>query len=404
MSFSTQAPSLETTVGGIHLNTCVYNASGPRTGSSEALAKIAASSSGAVLAKSATVEKQTGNPLPRTWHHEPTLSPSSEELSTGSIASLNSEGLPNSGIKYYIDPITIQESIGETSKPYMISISGKTLQDNLQMLTLIHTSSPDVKSSISAIELNLACPNVIGKPIIAYDFEQLKSVLEAVSQHPLPKEMPLGVKLSPYFDRPHLQRAASIINEYSQTVKYVVCINTIGYALAIDIHSEMPAIRSNGGLAGLSGAAVKYTALANVRQLRQILVESIDIVGVGGVSSGKDAFEMILCGASAVQVGTCHWNEGPGCFDRICTELRELMSSKGYTSIRQFKGQLKEWSREGASLSRKARAMEKELVHDKTTITTTKTMNNNQMYQFISAVLAAIVAFLLADKFELVSL
>jgi len=64
-SLPTMAPSLATTVAGIRLKTCVYNASGPRTGSSAALARITASESGAVLAKSATVDAQTGNPQPR---------------------------------------------------------------------------------------------------------------------------------------------------------------------------------------------------------------------------------------------------------------------------------------------------------------------------------------------------
>lgn len=67
----------------------------------------------------------------------------------------------------------------------------------------------------------------------------------------------------------------------------------------------------------------------------------IDVVGVGGVASGKDAFDMILCGAKAVQVGTCHWTEGPSCFDRISNELEEIMREKGYNCIEDFRGSLK---------------------------------------------------------------
>ena len=74
---------LSTTIGDIPLTTAVYNASGPRTGSSAAMAKIASSASGAVLAKSATVASQKGNDMPRTWHED------------DGVASLNSEGLPN---------------------------------------------------------------------------------------------------------------------------------------------------------------------------------------------------------------------------------------------------------------------------------------------------------------------
>lgn len=69
----------------------------------------------------------------------------------------------------------------------------------------------------------------------------------------------------------------------------------------------------------------------------------IDVVGVGGVASGRDAFELILCGAKAVQVGTCHWTEGSSCFERIHNELLHIMIKKGYTSIEDFRGKLKNY-------------------------------------------------------------
>ena len=77
-----------------------------------------------------------------------------------------------------------------------------------------------------------------------------------------------------------------------------------------------------------------------MKQMRELLDSSIDVVGVGGVQSGRDAFELILCGATAVQVGTCHWTEGPGCFDRICSELRDIMKEKGYAKVEDFRGKL----------------------------------------------------------------
>ena len=173
--------SLATTVAGIHLPSCVYNASGPRTGSSAAMSKIAASAAGAVLAKSATCENQIGNPQPRTWQ------------SAG--ASLNSEGLPNAGIDYYISSETITATMGSNAdKPYMVSISGKNLADNLAMLKSI-AKARNADDRIAGVELNLACPNVIGKPIIAYDFDQMDSVLKAVEKLGLYKDIPLGVKM-----------------------------------------------------------------------------------------------------------------------------------------------------------------------------------------------------------------
>lgn len=153
---------------------------------------------------------------------------------------------------------------------------------------------------VAAIELNVACPNIPGKPVIAYDFEQLEEVLRAVTSHKSFGRKPLGVKLAPYFDMPHFMRAAEIINKFP--ISYVVCINTIGNALILDVDAEQPLIAPKGGFGGLGGGYVKHTALANVRQMRLHLREDIDVIGAGGVFSGEDAFGLILCGASAVQV------------------------------------------------------------------------------------------------------
>ena len=379
--------SLETTVAGIPLKTCVYNASGPRTGSSAAMAKIASSAAGAVLAKSATVSSQTGNPQPRTWH------------SPDDKASMNSEGLPNSGIDYYIDATTIEETMKDSSdpdKPYMVSISGKTLDDNLLMLEKISKSS----EKIACVELNLACPNIIGKPIIAYDFDQMKMILSTIQKKKF--NIVLGLKLPPYLDSKHLSEAASILNQYTGMVKYVACINTIGNALAVDEVSEAPFISSNNGLAGLSGPAVKYTAMANVRQMRQHLDSSIDVVGVGGIETGTDVFNFLLCGASAVQVGTCHWKEGPKCFDRICDELKALMKEKGYSQVSDIQGKLKAWSKEGAALTRAAKKAKGSGGSGASTTSGTATKTDETM-KTLNMVLIVLIAVLLADKFGVIS-
>eukprot|EP00985_Skeletonema_marinoi_P010014 scaffold4712_cov137-Skeletonema_marinoi.AAC.17 len=384
---------ISVTLAGVPLTSCVYNASGPRTGSSAAMSKIAKSASGGVLAKSATIASQKGNDLPRTWHED------------NGKASLNSEGLPNSGIDYYIDPKTISETMGESpTKPYMVSISGKNIADNLQMLQKISSTIESGSVNIAAVELNLACPNIVGKPTIGYDFEQMEDVMKQVASLPCfsgsKPLFPLGVKMPPYFDRPHFEMAAAVLNKYKHIVSYAASINTIGNALAIDYHAEMPVIRAKGGFAGLSGPAVKYTALANVKQMRELLDNSIDVVGAGGVQTGRDAFEMILCGATAVQVGTCHWTEGPGCFDRICDELKAIMKDKGYGNVEDFRGKLKEWSKEGVALSRQMKMKSKK--SDTSGDVQLKASNNNS--SLIIAILFAIIAVLLADKLNIVSL
>ena len=104
--------------------------------------------------------------------------------------------------------------------------------------------------------------------------------------------------------------------------------------------------------------------------MRTLLDEDIDVIGVGSASTGADPFEMILY--AAVQVGTCHWSEGPSCFDRICKELELIMIEKGYSCIKDFQNKLKPWSKEGASASRanrktKETAMMKKAQYDTAT-------------------------------------
>jgi dihydroorotate dehydrogenase (fumarate) len=133
----------------------------------------------------------------------------------------------------------------------------------------------------------------------------------------------------------------------------------MGNALVIDADSEQPLIRPKGGFGGLSGPSVKYTALANVKKFRELLRKDIDVIGVGGVRTGRDAFEMILCGAAAVQVGTCHWIEGPKCFERIATELQNMMQVKGYEKLQEFQGKLKPWAKERVIRRKKGKKNQK---------------------------------------------
>jgi dihydroorotate dehydrogenase (fumarate) len=144
---------------------------------------------------------------------------------------------------------------------------------------------------------------------------------------------------------PHFDQAATILNRHAGRIAYVVTMNTIGNCLTVDTETESATIAPKGGFGGLAGGFAKPIALANVAQLRKRLTDDIDIVGVGGVASGDDAFQLILCGAKAVQVATTHWLEGPDCFDRISRELSEIMARKGYTSLDQFRGKLKPYDK-----------------------------------------------------------
>lgn len=304
----------KTTIAGVELPSAVFNAAGPKDVTFDELKVIAESGSGAVVMKSCTIEPRQGNEEPRYT-----------DLPLGSI---NSMGLPNLGYKEYLSIIPKLKQL--SGKPIIASLAGMQPSDIPVLMDAFLASDVDI------IELNLSCPNLKGKPQIAYDFEMTDRILADVTKK-LTK--PLGLKLPPYFDPVHWEMAASVIKKYP--VDFVVCINSVGNALVIDPETEKPVIRPKGGFGGLGGHYVKPTALANVRAFSQLLGDTMQIVGVGGINSGTDAFEFILCGASAVQVGTVFMKEGPGCFARIDRELSEILKKKGYKSVAEAKGKLK---------------------------------------------------------------
>ena len=110
-------------------------------------------------------------------------------------------------------------------------------------------------------------------------------------------------------------------------------------ALDVDLDTKSGLIEPKNGLGGIGGDYCKPIALANVRQFYNLL--NIPIIGCGGIKNGTDIFEHILAGASAVQIGTQLVKEGPKCFARLEKELINIMSTKGYHNINEFKGKLR---------------------------------------------------------------
>jgi dihydroorotate dehydrogenase (fumarate) len=152
--------------------------------------------------------------------------------------------------------------------------------------------------------------------------------------------VPMGVKLPPYFDPAHHEIMGKVIGRCQ--VDFLNLINSVGNGLVVDAERECVVIKPKGGFGGLGGPLIKPVALANVRAFYKIFEGKMPLIGTGGVVRGDDAFEHILCGASAVQIGTVLVEEGLGVFNRLEHELAALLEKKGYHSIEDCRGKLKE--------------------------------------------------------------
>jgi len=307
-------------LGNINLDGCIANASGPRCTSLEELQSLDNSKSPIVLSKSATLEFRKGNPLPRYRDND--------------LGSINSMGLPNNGIDYYLD---ITDKI---DKPYFISVNGMTYEDTIEIISRIIERD----QLVNGIEINLSCPNIIGKGQLGYDPIMMRKYLNGIFDklNHIRFKLVVGVKLPPYFDFSQFEDISKVLMEFP--IDFITCINSIGNGLIVDGEKESVLIKPKNGFGGIGGKYVKPTGLANVRKFYEIFKlngSNIKIIGCGGIENGMDAFEYILCGAEIVHIGTEYYREGTKCFDRIENELKKIMERKRYTNLSEFRGNLK---------------------------------------------------------------
>ena len=308
------AIDLSTTIAGVRFPACLMNAAGALCVTESELRRLGESRAGAIVTKSMTIEARTGNPEPRYY-----------SFSSGSI---NSMGLPNLG---YVAYARIIPELKRYGKPVVASVAGLCEADFIKIAAVIDESRPDL------IEINLSCPNIPGEPQIGYDAEASERLLERVRNE---VSVPMGVKLPPYFDPAHQDKMARVLER--TRVDFLSLINSVGNGLVVDAETEAVVIKPKGGFGGLGGAMIKPVALANVRAFWKRFEGRLPIIGVGGVMNGVDAFEHVLCGASAVQLGTVLVEEGPEAFDRIERELAEVLNRKKYPSVEACRGKLKE--------------------------------------------------------------
>jgi dihydroorotate dehydrogenase (NAD+) catalytic subunit len=277
-------------VGSVVLSNPVMTASGTAGHGAELGAYFDLAALGAVVVKSVSATAWNGNPAPR--------------LHPVAAGMLNSVGLQNPGVDAWRD--TELPALRARGARVVASIWGFTVEDYRVAADALAACGPEVV----AVEVNLSCPNVEERrQIFAHDARRAAAVVAATAGCGRPR----WAKLSPNVT--DIVPIAGAVFEAGADA--VTLINTV-MGLAIDPATGKPSLGNGGG--GLSGAAIHPVAVRAVYDVRAAF-RSAAIVGVGGVTSGESAAELLAAGANAVQVGTATFAD-PRAPMRVLRELR----------------------------------------------------------------------------------
>lgn len=264
---------------------------------------------GGISCKGMTLHKRDGNLPPRV-----------AETPSGM---LNSVGLQNPGVDYFIKhELPYLEDKGTV---IIANVAGSTVEDCISIAQKLEGTSVDM------LELNISCPNVKqGGAAFGTSCASASEVTKAVRGV---STKPLMVKLSP-----NVTSITDIAMAVEQSgADAVSLINTL-LGMRIDINSKRPILRNNVG--GLSGPAVFPVAVRMVWQVANAV--SIPVVGMGGVSSWQDAIEMMMAGASAIQIGAAIFND-PYSPLKIIDGIRSYLKDNKIDSIKDIIGAVKPW-------------------------------------------------------------
>ena len=264
---------------------------------------------GGVSCKGITLKERMGNPPPRIAETESGI--------------LNAVGLQNPGVDHFIE--NDLHWLKEQNTVVIANIAGNTVEEYCAMAEKLSDTEVDF------VELNISCPNVkSGGVQFGTSCESVGNITAEVKKY---CKKPLMVKLSPNVtDIAEIAKSA----EYSGA-DVISMINTLT-GMRIDINTKRPIIRNNTG--GMSGPAVFPVAVRMVWQVYNAV--NIPIVGMGGISKWQDAVEMLMAGASALQIGTVLFND-PYAPIKINDGIERYMEEKNISSISELTGSVIPW-------------------------------------------------------------
>jgi len=292
-----------TSLAGAFFANPIFTASGCAGSGKELSHFFPLSSLGAVVTKSIMIKPRSGRATPR--------------MAETPSGMLNSIGLQGPGIDLFLEndiPWLREQGAG-----IIVSIAGESVEDYAVLARKLRNVP-----GISAVEVNISCPNVENRgQVFACNPESASEVIAATRRN-IGGELPIIAKLSP--DVTDITSiAGSVIDAGADGL---ALINTL-LGMVIDTNSMKPKLSQKTG--GLSGPAIRPVAVRAIYQVRAAFPK-IPIVGMGGVVSGRDAFELVLAGANAVSVGTVSFGD-PTAVLNIKNELEELCISKGFSAF-----------------------------------------------------------------------
>jgi len=302
---------LSVELGPLKLKNPVLTASGTSGYGTEMLPYFDLSLLGGIVCKSLSLEPREGNAPPR--------------LAETPAGMLNSIGLQNVGVKAFIEEKL--PALRPFDTAVVASIFGHTIDEFGEL-----TARLDGNAGISALELNISCPNTdCGGVEFGVDPEATRKVTAAVRSR---TRLPVIVKLSPnvtditLIARAALDGGADILS----------LVNTF-FGMAIDIERRRPVLSSGSG--GLSGPAIRPMAVHLVRKVARAV--NAPLIGIGGISTARDALEFILAGATAVQVGTASFVD-PTAAVKVLDGLGEYCGRHEVASLRDLVGSVRDGS------------------------------------------------------------
>ena len=297
-----------TTLGPAWFPTPVFTASGCASSGKELSQFFPLNAIGAVVTKSIMLKARPGRPTPR--------------MAETPSGMLNSIGLQGPGIDAFL--ANDIPWLLEQNARVIVSIAGENVEEYSVLARRLRSIG-----GISAIEVNISCPNVENRGLVfACDPNASRAVVDGV-RRTLGGDIPIIVKLSPdVTDITEIARG--VVDAGADALSL---INTV-LGMVINVDTMRPHLAGKTG--GLSGPAIRPIAVRNIYQVHEALPKT-PILGMGGVRSGRDAFELILAGASGVSVGTATFSN-PVSIINVQKELREILASRGFSSMRDAVG------------------------------------------------------------------